>query len=84
MVLMFGHFLGPRLNDRGHVVIPVCVSVCCQFQSETAEQNSMKLVRKQDLNVFYQVCVFGADRKTKMAAWHSDWLKHFHLLPWNR
>ena len=27
--------------------------------SETAEQNSRKLVRKQDLNVLYQVCVFG-------------------------
>ena len=31
--------------------------------SETAERNSTKLDRKQDLNVFYQVCVFwGADR----------------------
>ena len=29
--------------------------------SETAEQNSMRLDRKQDLNVFYQVCVFHAD-----------------------
>ena len=38
------------------------------FFSETAEQNSTKLDRKQDLNVFYQVCVFRADRKNKMAA----------------
>ena len=31
------------------------------FSSETAEQNSTKLDRKQDLNVFiYQVCVFGS------------------------
>ena len=29
--------------------------------SETAERNSMKLNRKQDLNILYQVCVFRAD-----------------------
>ena len=29
--------------------------------SETAERNSTKLDRKQDLNIFYQVCVFQAD-----------------------
>ena len=34
----------------------------------------MKLDREQDLNVLYQVCVFLADRKTKMAAPTSDWL----------
>ena len=51
--------------------------------SETAEQNSMKLDRKQDLNVLYQVCVFQADRKNKMAALASYWLRHFRLLPWN-
>ena len=33
------------------------------FSSETAEQNSMKLDRKQDLNVLYQVCIFRADQK---------------------
>ena len=33
------------------------------FPSETAEQNSTKLDRTQDLNVLYQVCVFRADRK---------------------
>ena len=26
---------------------------------------------------------FGADRKNKMAALASDWLRHFRLLPWN-
>ena len=35
------------------------------FYSETAEWNSVKLERKQDLNILYQVCVFWADRKTK-------------------
>ena len=37
------------------------------FSSETAEWNSMKLDRKHDLNVLYQVEVFWADWKTKMA-----------------
>ena len=52
--------------------------------SETAEQNSTKLDKKQDLNVLYQVCVFRADRKNKMAALASDWLRRFRLLLWNR
>ena len=54
------------------------------FLSETAERNSTKLDRKQDVNVLYQVCVFRADRKNKMAALASDWLRHFRLLLWNR
>ena len=54
------------------------------FSSETAEQNSTKLDRKQELNILYQVCVFWADRKKKMAALASDWLRHFRLLLWNR
>ena len=54
------------------------------FFSETADRNSTKLDRKQDLNVLYQVCVFRADRKNKMAALASDWLRHFRLLLWNR
>ena len=53
------------------------------FSSETAERNSRKLDRKQDLNALYQVCVFRADRKNKMAALASDWLRHFRLLLWN-
>ena len=52
------------------------------FSSETAERNSTKLDRKQDLNVLYQVCFFRADRKNKMAALASDWLTHFRLLLW--
>ena len=54
------------------------------FSSETAERNSTKLDRKQDLNVLYQVFVFRANWKTKMAALASDWLRHFRLLLWNR
>ena len=40
----------------------------------------MKLHRKQDLNVLYQVCVFRSDRKHKIADLASDWLRHFRLL----
>ena len=54
------------------------------FSSETTERNSPKLDRKQDLNALYQVCVFRADRKNKMAALASDWLRHFRLILWNR
>ena len=54
------------------------------FSSETAEQNSTKLDRKQDLNVLYQVCVLRADRKNKIAALASDLLRHFWFLLWNR
>ena len=36
------------------------------------------------INVPYQVCVFRADRKNKIAAAASDWLRHFQLLIWNR
>ena len=54
------------------------------FSSDTAEQNLTKLDRKQDLNASYQFCVFRADRKNKMAALASDWLRHIRLLLWNR
>ena len=30
-----------------------------------------------------QVCVFRANRKNKMAALASDWLRHFRLILWN-
>ena len=43
-----------------------------------------KLDMKQDLNTLYQVCVFQADRKNKIAALASDWLRHFRLFLWNR
>ena len=53
------------------------------ISSETTDKNSTKLDRKQDLNVLYQVCVFWVDRKNKIAALASDWLRHFWLLLWN-
>ena len=54
------------------------------YSSETAERNSTKLDSKEDLNILYQFCVFWAERKNKMAALASDWLRHFRLLLWNR
>ena len=51
------------------------------FSSETAEPNSTKLDRKQDLNALYQVRVFRADQKNKMAALASDWLRHILTFP---
>ena len=70
-------------------VPPSCVRASVNFHifnffSETAERNSTKLDRMQDLNVFYQVCVFRTDQKNKIAAPASDWLRHFRLLLWNR
>ena len=50
---------------------------------KTAERNSTKLDSKQDLNFLYNVCVFRADRKNKMAVPASDCLRHFGLLLWN-
>ena len=75
-------FFGPIRNTRWPSW-PLIGWDIFNFSSETAEWNSMKLDRKQDLNVLYQVCVFRADRKNKMAALASDWLRHFRLLFWN-
>ena len=47
------------------------------FFFTTAELILTKLDRKQVLNTLYQVCVFHAYRKSKIAALASDWLKHF-------
>ena len=40
------------------------------FFSETAQRNSTKFDRKQDLKVLYQICVFQADGKNKMAMYY--------------
>ena len=53
------------------------------FSALTVERNSTKLDRKQDLNVLYQGCVFRTDRKNKMVALASDWLRYFRLLLFN-
>ena len=53
------------------------------FSSETANRNSTKLDRKQDLKALYQVCVFQVDRKNKMAVQAYNLLRHFQLFLWN-
>ena len=50
------------------------------FSSKTTEQNSTKLDRMQDLNILYQISVFQADLKNKMATLVSVRLSHFRLL----
>ena len=52
------------------------------FSSETTKRNSTKLERKQYFNVLYQVYVFRADQKNKMAVLASD-LLGIWLLLWN-
>ena len=47
------------------------------FSSETAERNSTKLDRKQDINVPYRVTVFRADKKKVALA--SVLLRHFNF-----
>ena len=49
------------------------------FFSKTAELNSMKLKRKQGLNVHYQFCILRANRKSKMSILASDWRRHIRL-----
>ena len=66
------------------VVRPSLTFHIFDFSSDTTEQNSTKLDRKQELNILYRVCVFRTDQKNKMAALTSDWLRHFRLLLWNR
>ena len=76
-------FFGPIGKTRWPPWPPIGWDIF-DFWSKTAERNSTRLDRKQDLNVLYQVCVFRAVEKNNMAALASDWLRHFRLLLWNR
>ena len=78
------HYCYHVLSVRPSSVRPSLTFHILDFSSETTEQNSRKLDRKQELNTLYQVCVFRVDRKNKMAALASDWLRHFRLLLWYR
>ena len=51
------------------VILPSLTFHIFHFSSETAERNLTKLDRKQDLNVLYQVCVFGPIEKTRWPPW---------------
>ena len=61
----FSHFLVhlSRRRRPSSVVRPSLNFHIFDFYSETTEQNSTKLDRKQKLNILYQICVFRADRK---------------------
>ena len=54
-----------------------------RFSPATTERDSTNFDRKQYLSVLYQVCIFRADRKIKMAAPGSGYLRRFQLLLWN-
>ena len=54
-------FVGPIAKPRWSPW-PLIGWYIFDFSSETAERNSTKLDRNQNLDVFYQVCVFLADR----------------------
>ena len=79
--LLWSHVVRRPSFDRRPSVVNFPIF---NFFSETAERNSTKLDRKQDLIVLYQVSVFHAEQKNKMAAMAIDWLRHFRLLLWNR
>ena len=56
------------------------------FSSETAERNSTKLDRKQDLNALYQVCVFRVDQKKqdgRPGLWLAETFSTSSLKPLN-
>ena len=75
-------FFGPIGKIRWPPWPLICWNIF-DFFSETSKRNSTKFDRNQDLKVFYQDCVLWADRKNKMAAQASDWMRHFWLLLWN-
>ena len=54
------------------------------FSSVTAEQDSTKLDRKQDLNVVYQFCVIRADKKGRPGLWLAETFSTSPLWPLNR
>ena len=57
------------------------------FSFETTERNFTKLVRRRDVSVLYQFCIFRADRKNKMATPGLDLLRHYdfssEIAEWN-
>ena len=61
-------FFGPIWKTRWPPWPPIGWDIF-DFSVETTDKYSTNLDRKQDLNALYQVCVFRADRKNKMAAW---------------
>ena len=71
-------FFGPIGKTRWPPWPLICWDIF-DFSSETAELPAAKLDRKKDLNVLYQVCVFWADWKNKMAALANP-SKRWHIV----
>ena len=66
--------------DHGLPIVDNILDFCF----ETAEQNSTKLDKKQDLNVLYQVCVFQPIRNLRWPPWPLIGWDIFDLeLLWN-
>ena len=65
---MFSYVFSALCIVNALSVRPLLTFHIFNFSSETAEQNSKKLDRKQELNVLCQVCVFRAVRKNKISA----------------
>ena len=76
-------FSGQSEKQDGHPILWLAETFSTSPLKPLLKWNSRKLDRKQDLNVLYQVCVFWAHRKNKMAAPASDWMRHYQLLLWN-
>jgi hypothetical protein len=80
MIMMFTHFCR---HFASVIVVHVCRLHIFIFFSETTEQISTKLGRNVPWEVLYQICYFGADRKSNMAAkannvfWLVETLKIF-------
>ena len=60
---------------------PLIGWVIFDFSSETTKRNLPKVDRNEELKVFYQVCVFSADRINKMTTTASDWPILFLTIP---
>ena len=83
MCLLWGNTDHPWIKWTVHCALIGRVRNILNITSQAKERNSRKLDGRQDLNILYQVFVFRADQKTKMAIPASDWPRYFQLLLWN-
>ena len=66
-------FFGPIGKTRRPPWLLICWDIF-DFSSKTTERKSMKLDKKQDLNVLYQVCGFFSGRSEKQDGHSGLWL----------
>ena len=72
-------FLGQKENKDGHPGLWLAETFST---SPLNRRTEFEETWQQELNIVYQVCVFRANQKTKMAALASDLLRHFQLFLW--